>query len=113
MTCTHEIILISGMVVVTFSIRYILLAFSNRFSLPKTLENNLQFVPPAVLTAIIIPAIFRPDGLWDISWDNTYLISGVSAAISGFLFPQKVLAASISTGLAVFFLIRFITYLLG
>ncbi len=107
MSSINEIILISGMVVVTFSIRYILLAFSDRFSLPETFEKKLGFVPPAVLTAIIVPAVLMPGGSWDISLQNAYLPSAVGAIIAGFIFPKKVLAASISTGLIVFVLVRF------
>ena len=110
MSSINEIILISGMVVVTFSIRYILIAFSDRFSLPKTFEKNLRFVPPAVLTAIIVPAILIPGGSWDISLQNAYLPSGVGAIIAGFIFPKKVLAASISTGLIVFVIVRLIVW---
>ncbi len=110
MTSINEIILLSGMVVVTFSIRYILVAFSNKYSLPGEFEKYLEFVPPAVLTALIVPAVFMPEGSWNISFGNAYLVSGSSAAIAGFVFPKKTLAASISTGLAVFFLIRLLSY---
>ncbi len=102
-----EIVLIAGMAVVTFSIRYILLAFSGRFSLPESIERTLRYVPPAVLTAIIVPAVVIHEGSWDISLDNAYLPAAVIAAIAGFIFPKRVLAASISSGLAAFALVRF------
>lgn len=107
MSVVNEIILITGMMVVTFSIRYILLAFSSRFSLPGVVEKALKYVPPAVLTAIIVPAVLLPDGRWDLSLSNAYLTAGVIAVIAGFLFPKKVFLAAISSGLVVFALVRF------
>lgn len=110
MTSTSEIILILGMMAVTFSIRYILLAFSGRFTLPKPVEKALNYVPPAVLTAIIVPSVLIHDGALNISLHNAYLPAAVVAILAGFLFPHKVLAASITSGLVVFALIRFVIY---
>ena len=107
MSIVDQIILITGMAAVTFSIRYILLAFSSRFALPEKVEKALTYVPPAVLTAIIIPAVLTPGGNWDISLNNAYLPAAVIAVIAGFLFPKKVLLASISSGLLVFAFVRF------
>jgi branched-subunit amino acid transport protein len=75
MSTTSEIILILGMMAVTFSIRYVLLAFSGKFSLPESVEKALRYVPPAVLTAIIFPAVLLPEGHWDLSLHNAYLPS--------------------------------------
>ncbi len=110
MNGVDEIILISGMMVVTFSIRYILLAFSGKFSLPKPVEKALRYVPPAVLTAIIVPSVLIPHGEWNLTLTNAYLPAAIAAVIAGFLFPGKVLAASITSGLLVFVLFRFILF---
>ncbi|MDA3808899.1 MAG: AzlD domain-containing protein [Spirochaetaceae bacterium] len=110
MSTTSEIILILGMMAVTFSIRYVLLAFSGKFSLPESVEKALRYVPPAVLTAIIFPAVLLPEGHWDLSLHNAYLPAALAAVIAGFLFPKKVLAASISSGLVVFVIFRFILF---
>ena len=107
MSVINELILIIGMAAVTFSIRYILLAFSGRFSLPGLVEKALKYVPPAVLTAIVVPAVLLPHGSWDLSLNNAYLPAAVIAVIAGFLFPKKVLLASISSGLLVFAFVRF------
>jgi len=107
MSSTAEFILIIGMMAVTFSIRYVLLAFSGRFSLPDSVEKALRYVPPAVLTAIIVPAVLMPGGEWDLTLHNAYLPAAVASIIAGFLFPERVLAASITTGLIVFAIFRF------
>lgn len=103
-----EMVMILGMMAVTFSIRYILLALSGRFSLPVEVEKALNYVPPAVLTAIIFPSVLLPNGEWNLSFANAYLPAALAAVVAGFLFRKKVLAASISAGLIVFVLTSFI-----
>ena len=110
MSSIDEIIMILGMMAVTFSIRYVLLAFSGRFSLPESMERALNYVPPTVLTAIIVPSVLIQKGEWAVSFDNAYLPAAIASIIAGFLFPKKILAASISTGLIVFALFRFVIY---
>jgi branched-subunit amino acid transport protein len=50
-----EFLLISGMAIVTFAIRYPVLALSGRFKLSEQFLQVLGYVPPAVLTAIVVP----------------------------------------------------------
>ena len=53
---------ILGMALVTALTRYPLLAFVGRVTLSPSLVRALQFVPVAVLTAIITPMMFFPAG---------------------------------------------------
>ncbi len=77
-----EIAFIAGMVAVTFGVRYPVLALVGKVSLPKPVERALKFVPAAVLTAIIAPAMLIPDGhTWDASLSNPYLASGLLAGV--------------------------------
>ena len=57
-----EFWLILGMTLVTFGGRYPVLALVGRLKLPEVVLRALRFVPPAVLSAIIFPAVFYPDG---------------------------------------------------
>lgn len=111
MSSIEETIMVLGMMAVTFSVRYVLLAFSGRFTLPAEVEKALRFVPPAVLTAIIIPSVLLPGGEWNISFSNPYLPASLAAVLAGFLFPKRVLAASITAGLIVFALTSWIQYI--
>jgi len=111
MTTSNEIIMIAGMMAVTFFIRYVLLAFSGRFTLPEALEKALNYVPPAVLTAIIVPSVLLTENKWNISWENPYLPAALAATLAGFLFPKRVLAASISTGLLVFAIMSYFQFI--
>jgi len=99
---TNELILIAGMVIVTFGIRYFLLAFADRIELPDLLKESLKFIAPAVLTAITVPAVLMPSGKLDISLANPYLISGGLALFAGVL--SKNVLMTIFVGLLAFFL---------
>ncbi len=77
-----EIGLVLGMAAVTFAVRWPVLALVSRIDLPRPLLDALQFIPPAVLTAIIAPAVLMPDGeSLDLSPDNSYLAAGLVAAL--------------------------------
>ena len=52
-----EVLLIVGMALVTFMVRYPVLALLGRLPLPDAVFRALRYVPPAGLPAIIIPAI--------------------------------------------------------
>ena len=60
----NDWLLVASMALVTFLIRYLLLALSGRIQLSPTLVRALGYVPPVVLTAIVVPAVVMPDG-WD------------------------------------------------
>ncbi len=53
---------ILGMGVITFSLRLSIIALQNRLSLSPLITRALRFVPAAVLTALVIPALFYTDG---------------------------------------------------
>lgn len=96
-----EAALIAGMAAVTFFIRYSLFAAAGRFHFPAWLSQALGYVPPAVLTAIIVPALLMPSGQHiDISLNNNYLIAGVMAMLIAWF--SKNLLATIVLGMAIF-----------
>lgn len=99
----NEYLLIGGMALVTFAIRYPLLALSGRLQLPASLVRALGFVPPVVLTAIVVPAVLMPDGqtLW-VGFDNPRLI-GAGACIVVGLWRQNLLL-TIVVGMGSFWL---------
>lgn len=73
--------MIAGMVLATFGVRYPVLALVGRVSLPEPLVDAMKFIPPAVLTAIIVPAVLMPDGVLALSYTNAYLVAGIVAAL--------------------------------
>lgn len=48
---------------------------------PVPLQRALRFVPAAVLAALTIPALLRPDGTLDATIDNHRLLAGSLAAL--------------------------------
>lgn len=99
-----ELWLIAGMFAVTFGIRYLLFGLADRISLAAWLSDSLRFIPPAVLTAITVPAVLLPDGQWQLSAANPYLIAALCSLAAGIV--TRNLLATIAIGLAAFFLHR-------
>jgi len=95
-----EIVLIAGMVAVTFAIRYVPLAMAGRLRLPKALETALRYVPVAVLTAITVPAVLMPKGALELRVGNPYLFGSLAAILVAWL--TKRLLPTIAGGMAVF-----------
>jgi len=76
--------MVGGMALVTFSIRYLLLPLSGRIRMTGAMQRALSYVPPAVLTAIIVPMALMPDGqTCRICLDNAYLAGTVATVIIG------------------------------
>ncbi len=97
----NEVFLIAGMAGATFFIRYVMHPASGRMEFPKLLERTLAYVPPAVLTAIILPAIIFPSGQAPmVLFENPYLIGGIGACAVGWW--TKNLLPTIVTGMGVF-----------
>ena len=66
---------------ITFAIRYVPLALLSRRDLPLWLKRSLVYVPPAVITAIITPALFFPGGTPNIAFDVPRLAAAVLAVL--------------------------------
>ncbi len=80
----ETVYLIVGMALATFSIRYVLLPFSGRIRFSDRMQRALHYVPPAVLTAIIVPAVLLPDGTTlNLSWSNAYLAGAMATYAIG------------------------------
>ena len=97
----NEFLLIGSMAIVTFAIRYPVLALSGRFKLSEQFLQVLNYVPPAVLTAIIVPTVLLPEGdQLLLSYTNARL-AGAIAALGVGLWRQNLLL-TIVVGMAVF-----------
>ena len=98
----NEVMLLGGMTLVTFLVRYPLLAMSGRLTLPPKLLQALNYVPPAVLTAIVVPAVLvEGNSLW-LGWTNPQLIGALAALGVGLW--KKNLLLTILVGMGVFLL---------
>src|SRR6185369_10455518 len=77
----NELVMIVGMVLVTFIPRYGVLALLGKMELPKPVFRALKFVPPAVLAAIILPAMLLKDDELYIVPQNSFLVAGIVAGL--------------------------------
>ena len=93
----NEIYMVAGMALVTFGIRYIMFPISGRFQFPELFRQGLRYVPPVVLTAIIVPAVLMPDGeTLNLNLTNPYLIGALAACAIGGLFKNLLLTIVVS-----------------
>ncbi|RJQ86484.1 MAG: AzlD domain-containing protein [Desulfobacteraceae bacterium] len=100
-------LMVAGMAVVTFLIRYLLLPISDHLRLPSGVQNALAHVPAAVLTAIIVPAVLLPHGKHlQITYANPYLVGALVTGAIGAM--SKNLLLTITGGMAGFMLWQWI-----
>lgn len=72
-------LIIVGMGLTTLAIRVSMILLLGRVQVGPGLLRGLRFVPPAVFSALIAPALVRPQGPVDISMANPYLLAGLLA----------------------------------
>lgn len=67
---------------ITFLIRLSFIIALERLRLPDWFSRSLRFVPPAVLSAIIMPELANWDGkAIDLSWSNPQILAGIVAVL--------------------------------
>ena len=69
-----ESLLIAGMALLTFLPRYIPFALAGKIHLPPLLMRALEYVPIAVLSAIVSQTTFMRGGELSVLIDNHHLI---------------------------------------
>lgn len=84
--------------VITFALRLSFIGALGQRPLPPLLVRALRYVPPAVLTAIIVPELVLPGGQLDLSLGNARLVAGVLAAVVAWL--SKNVLLTVGAGMA-------------
>ncbi len=74
-------LIVIGMGMVTFGIRLIPIVLLGRIEIPIPVQRALRFVPPAVLTAIIVPELLYRNNQLDVSLENARLLAGLIAIL--------------------------------
>lgn len=64
----------------TFATRLSFIALLGRVETPDLLRRALRYVPPAVLSAIILPEMVVRQGTVDVSLHNLRLLAGLAAS---------------------------------
>ncbi len=98
MTTVDYLLIIAGMSLVTYIPRaFPLVAFSQR-PLPPLLQKWLSFVPVAILAALLGPTILTPEGVWELTLTNKYLLATIPTFIVAF--KTKSLVTTVLVGMA-------------
>ena len=96
------VMLLGGLI--TFLIRFSFIYLFGRFELPETIRKALHYVPPAVLSAIVFPELFLPNGALNLSLDNTRLLAGLVAILVAWLSRNTLI--TIVAGMLALFLLK-------
>ncbi|MEQ4718190.1 AzlD domain-containing protein [Nonomuraea sp. B19D2] len=100
-------LLILGMGLVSFLPRYLPLAILADREMPPLVETLLRYTPPAVLAALVFPAILAPSGKGiELTLANPYLIGGLVTLATGLVSKRFLLSTSV--GIAAFYLSRWL-----
>ncbi len=90
----------------TFGMRFLFIYLLGRFEVPETMRRALRFVPPAVLSAIVVPELLIRSGQVDLSLWNFRLLAGVAAVLVAWRTRNTLL--TILAGMAVLVLLELV-----
>ncbi len=71
--------------ILTFAIRLSFILALGRMEVPPLVLRALRYVPPAVLSAIIVPELVMPGGTLNLSLGNPRLLAGLLATAVAWL----------------------------
>ena len=91
-------LIIIGMGVITYAIRLSMIVMSGQIQLGDHLQRALRFVPPAVLSAIILPEMVQPGGTLDLSLGNERLLAGLIAIVVAWTTKNMIWTVAIGMG---------------
>ena len=101
----NEFLMIGGMALVTFLIRYPVLALVGKIEMPKRIFDALRYVAPSVLAAIVVPMVLLPNEKpIQEPADAIPLVAAILAALV--MWRSKNLLATIVVGMAAFLILR-------
>jgi len=92
--------------VLTYAIRLSFILFFSHIDIPTLLQRAFRFVPVAVLSAIIFPALFLPKGTLALSLGNTRLLAGVLATLVAW--RTKNVLLTLVVGMGALYLLQFL-----
>lgn len=86
----------------TFLFRFSFIYLNDKFRMPKWLHQSLRYVPAAVLSALIFPAILIDNGQMWFSFSNPKLLASIVAIVIAW--KTKSLFLTIAVGLGIYWL---------
>lgn len=103
------VVVVIGVLTLTFRSLFIVLA--GRFEIPPLLLRALRFVPPAVLSALIVPPLVFFDGQLQLlgqGWLNERLLAGVLAGVV--MWRSRNVLLAIVAGMVSLWILQFVIY---
>lgn len=70
-------VVIAGMALVNFAIRFPSLAVLSRTELPAWAKRWLSYIPVSAMATLVAGGVIRPDGRWLTPFENPYLWASV------------------------------------
>jgi branched-subunit amino acid transport protein len=101
------ILLFLGMMVVTFLPRVLPLTILSKMTMPKFVIDVLNYLPVAILGALLMPTVLLKGGSIDISLNNLYLIAAIITTIVSII-TKKLFVIVIAGIFAMYLLINFL-----
>ncbi len=98
------VMLLGGLL--TFGIRLSFIYLLGRFEVPEVVRRALRFVPPAVLSALILPELLMPAGHLDLSLGNLRWLAGLIAVLVAW--RTKSILLTIVIGMAALLILQFV-----
>lgn len=87
----------------TYALRASFLAYARRLvDLPPMADRVLRQIPPAVLAALVVPSLVRPEGSFDL-WQPQLLAGLVAAVVS---WRTRNIALTLVTGMVVLVVVQ-------
>ncbi|MFH1670079.1 MAG: AzlD domain-containing protein [Patescibacteria group bacterium] len=101
----ENLLLIFGMAIVTFIPRFIPIAFLSRWEIPEKAKMGLEYIPVAILSAIVFPILFF-DGEGTFGIQSQFLLSAIP--VFAFAWKTKNLWGSVILGMVIYWSVGFI-----
>ena len=95
------------MFIVTFIPRMLPLTILSKLKLPRVIIDILDYVPVAILGALLLPTLLIIDGQIDISFNNHFLLAGIITTIVS-IFTKKLVVIVLAGIFAMFLLVNFL-----
>jgi branched-subunit amino acid transport protein len=89
--------IIFGAGIATYLTRFPIMILSGKKEIHAWLIKYMSYIAPAVLTALIVPAIFIKQGKLDLSFKNEYITAAIITAAVAYY--TKNMLASVITGI--------------
>ena len=89
---------------ITFALRFSCIYLLGKYDIPAWAQRLLNFVPIAIFSAIIMPALTLPAGKLALAWPNARFLAGLGAILVAWRTNNVVL--TISAGMVALWLLQ-------